>query len=536
MTTGDDGTVRVWNLRARIQQHEPINGGGPLGTAALVADEPPLVAAAVRGGPVQVWTLDGQPRRPFAGHEGTVTALRAGVFDGVAVLVSAGTYHTVRIWDPRTNGQVAALTTQSEIRDVALLHDGHRHLVATAGDRVELWDPRTGEKVATLQSDNDSFATLTVLPGDGEHPQVAVAGRDSVVCQWDVTLGRSLPRTGHTQTVTAMAAGRMGDHIVILSGARDETIRLWDAASDLTRPPAVGHHGDVNALAVHRGHAFSAADDGRVAVWELATGARPRVVDFADWPDLVGEDTPFAVAYLADGDLVVAGGSHGTIAAWSLADGSPAWSVTHHRDAVNALATVDVADGQLLISGGDDQTVRVWNPSTQQELHILDGHTDWVTSLSTLVVDGRPIVASGGNDGAIRLWDAGTGDQLGPALLDDADCINAVVLAEVDGRLIVAGAGDDHLVRVWDAEHGKILHRLDRHTDEVHALALLPGPDPVLVSGGNDRTLRLWHPLSGRPLGTYHLPDAVRVLTPADLGDLLVAFGWEVALLRAAPG
>jgi hypothetical protein len=61
----------------------------------------------------------------------------------------------------------------------------------------------------------------------------------------------------------------------------------------------------------------------------------------------------------------------------------------------------------------------------------------------------------------------------------------------------------------------------------VHVLALLPGPEPVLVSGANDRTLRLWHSLSGRPLGTYHLPDAVRALTPVGHGDMLVAFGWE---------
>jgi hypothetical protein len=47
-------------------------------------------------------------------------------------------------------------------------------------------------------------------------------------------------------------------------------------------------------------------------------------------------------------------GSHSTIAAWSLADGSPAWSVTRHLDAVTALATVALADGQLLISGDDD--------------------------------------------------------------------------------------------------------------------------------------------------------------------------------------
>ena len=55
----------------------------------------------------------------------------------------------------------------------------------------------------------------------------------------------------------------------------------------------------------------------------------------------------------------------------------------------------------------------------------------------------------------------------------------------------LASAGDDHLVRVWKLSEGSLLRRLEGHRDWVRSVAF---PDnQTLASGGNDRTLRVWH-------------------------------------------
>src|SRR5213079_2198256 len=81
-----------------------------------------------------------------------------------------------------------------------------------------------------------------------------------------------------------------------------------------------------------------------------------------------------------------------------------------------------------------------------------------------------------------------------------------------DGRL-AAGGTSDRTVRVWELASGRSLHVFEGHTEAVACVALSDdgrlcatgGLDgTVLVSGGEDRTLRQWSTAKG---------EAVRVLS-----------------------
>ena len=69
-----------------------------------------------------------------------------------------------------------------------------------------------------------------------------------------------------------------------------------------------------------------------------------------------------------------------------------------------------------------------------------------------------------------------------------------------DGKRIVSGS-EDKTVRLWDAASGQpIGSPLTGHTDIVSSVAFSPDGHRI-VSGGDDKTVRVWDAATGQPIG-----------------------------------
>ena len=80
--------------------------------------------------------------------------------------------------------------------------------------------------------------------------------------------------------------------------------------------------------------------------------------------------------------------------------------------------------------------------------------------------------------------------------------VNAVAVGERQGRPVIVSGGDDGTVRVWDLESGEpVLGPLTGHDGVVDAVAVGERQGrPVIVSGGGDGTVRVWDLESGEPV------------------------------------
>jgi hypothetical protein len=104
-----------------------------------------------------------------------------------------------------------------------------------------------------------------------------------------------------------------------------------------------------------------------------------------------------------------------------------------------------------------------------------------------------------------------------------------------DGQLALSG-GDDRTVRLWDVATGAELHRFDGHTDTVAAVAF-SADGRRAASAGADRTVRLWDVSTGREAACLRgHADTVRGLAFVPGGRLVVSCGddgtarlWDVA-------
>ena len=95
----------------------------------------------------------------------------------------------------------------------------------------------------------------------------------------------------------------------------------------------------------------SANDEGTVRVWDVTTGAAPRV--------LTGHQGPVSsAAFSPDGRQVLSAGYDGTVRVWDLVTSADPLVFHGHKGPV--LSAVYNADGRLVVTAGKDGTVRVW--------------------------------------------------------------------------------------------------------------------------------------------------------------------------------
>jgi WD40 repeat protein len=125
---------------------------------------------------------------------------------------------------------------------------------------------------------------------------------------------------------------------------------------------------------------------------------------------------------------------------------------------------------------------------------------------------------------------------LPPDASDQKPPVVTAVRLHKAGQLL-ATAGDDHLVRVWNLADGKLVHRLDAHTDWVRTIDYSPD-GRVLASAGSDRRIIFWEAASGLKRGVLATHQAaIAAIRFGHGGQLLAAAGFEgVVRLYDVPG
>src|SRR5262249_10138868 len=121
---------------------------------------------------------------------------------------------------------------------------------------------------------------------------------------------------GHVGPVTCVAVSADGHRV--LSGSKDNTLRLWDADTGKELSVFRGHTNEVTgvALSVDGQRAVSGSLDKTVRVWDLEkeAGGKPLVLRNDEWVH--------AVAISIDGKRVLSGGVDKLVHLWDVEKGT----------------------------------------------------------------------------------------------------------------------------------------------------------------------------------------------------------------------
>jgi hypothetical protein len=268
---------------------------------------------------------------------------------------------------------------------------------------------------------------------------------------------------------------------------------LLDPAAQFS--PFQGHAGQVLAIAFSPDgkRALSGAADNTARLWDVATGREIRPLE-GHTGEVLG------VAFSPDGRRALTGSSDRTVRLWDLSSGRELHRFEGHTERVGSVAFSP--DGKRALSGSWDQTFSLWDLETGKELRRLGGHDSYVTSVA-FSPDGKRAL-SGGYDHTVRLWDLDAGREV--RRLDGAIREVYCVAFSPDGRYALAG-GNDHVVRLWKLASGGQVRRFEGHAGAVVQVRFSPDGKRVLSAEsryqGGGRALRVWDRATGRLLHRY---------------------------------
>ena len=332
--------------------------------------------------------------------------------------------------------------------------------------------------VATLEGHTNTIVCLAFTP-DGK--QVVTGGRDNTVRVWKTAGGECLHTfTDHTDEVRALITTQIKETTVMVSTGWDTMVHVYDLT--------IGKHlGSLTsdddlpiqcmALSPNGRYIATGSWDAAVQLWDLQT--------LKPVGTLTGQTAPITgVAFSHDGQVLIAGSEDKTVRMWDMTNGRPIHTFEGHERKIDCVAVSP--DSQQLISGSQDTTVRLWNRNIKLAPRTLRGHSAPITALS--VQPQGNVVASGSADAVVQLWSLPHGLR-SASIGAHAGGITCVGW-HPDGRIFGSGS-QDTTVRIWGMPTGHPIYTLQGHTDAITCLEF--SPDGKLVaSASEDKTVQLW--------------------------------------------
>jgi WD40 repeat protein len=214
---GNDDVIRLYDLRNPGLDPVLIRGhrGPVLSVAFNPTADPPVLASASADRTIKIWSADwATPIQTLVGHTATVWSV---AFDGKGErLVSASDDFTARVWGVRSGKEFQRFRRHGEPVFCAQFSPDGKSVASGGYDkRVLIW---AADRYQPIESTLVEEVTNRLRDGESDASGLSV-----------------LELLGHSASVRSVAFSADGQFLA--SGARDNTLRIWNVADSAGTAP-----------------------------------------------------------------------------------------------------------------------------------------------------------------------------------------------------------------------------------------------------------------------------------------------------------
>jgi WD40 repeat protein len=412
-SAGDDGTVRIYESESgdprAFRPLRTFRDHRGFGTDVAFSQSGRLVVSTGVDGTIVVDDVDaGRVLATLIGHRGAVR--RAEFSPDQRQVVSAGADGTARVWDWAGNA-VLIPAYSGPARAVAISGDGR--LAASLGVDAgaggggaaavaKSWSWRSG-------SGQQAAATVPV-PGEGaalnlagvgfldEESIAAAAGTSTVVGRLDTEAVTTLAPQGKA-LASSLAVSPDGTRIAVATVNGHLLLWRWPEGAPDGEIPASGPPAGAGRTRVaffpDGASVLTGDSHGNLRVWSLAARAPTATAELK-------ARFIIDVAVSPDGRLVAAATDEGIVRLRDARTLEEVRDLVGHTGPVAAVAFGALEGRQIVVTGGTDGTVRVWDAATGNALVTFRGQQGVVRDVA--VVPGGRTVSSVADDGSLVFW------------------------------------------------------------------------------------------------------------------------------------
>jgi WD40 repeat protein/serine/threonine protein kinase len=437
-----------------------------------------------------------QDRQTFLGHTGPIAAVavKTGVGDNGATLVTAGLDDTVRRWNLDDGAPLGTLpVSTADATHVILNADGSRLAAAYDDGSGRLWNFAAGGAPRELSGHAEPIVAMTFFNGGR---WLATASADGRVKIWDPS-GAAITDWPVAEAGEILTIAAAADDQTLVVGLTGGAVRWIDSVEGSQVRQAFGAPGGATSLSFTTdGRRMLTVDGtaGTLELWQLGAAPAPKKLD------LTGGFIR-AAAIRPDGEYFAYATAEGQVRIVRTA--TLETTVEHQAHTARIAALQFTPDGRGLVSVSDDRTAKLWDVPGVREPQLIDAD-EFKTFAAAYSPSGR-YLATGGADGVIRITDLSTANEPKKPRELRGHGAAVRVVKFVDDDRILSGA-EDNTARLWSLEEGKEL-RSWPHQAWVQDLGVAGNP-AMFFTADADGMVRCFNEEKSSPLHSWKAHDA----------------------------